>query len=131
DGGATLIFDRNSFESSNANNFLTSLCSDFLSGKVYVLLDSNNNQIGSGGGTISKLAEVNSTGEILQSRINLSQAITISGYTGIFSGYGRIVIYSGGRVYDIRLPEGQVQDLGAKTIPLNRLECPRNSVHSL
>jgi alpha-tubulin suppressor-like RCC1 family protein len=120
DQGRTAIYDRNSFTNGfRASTGLTALCSDFLSGKAYVLLNANGNQVGSGG-TIVRLAEVSSGGDILANSIQLSSPINISGYSGIFSGYGRIAIYTGGRVFDVELRSGQVRDLGAKNIPLNR-----------
>ncbi|MEW6161077.1 MAG: hypothetical protein AB1813_26915, partial [Verrucomicrobiota bacterium] len=36
---------------------------------------------------------------------------------GIFSGFGRVVLFAGGTVYDILLPSGQVNNLGAMPRP--------------
>jgi hypothetical protein len=119
-GGRTFIVDRNTLsEGIQINKGLTALCSDFLSGKAYVLLTANGSQVGSGD-TAVRLAEVNSNGDVLSTGIQLSDPITFSSYPGIFSGYGRIAIYTSGRVFDVELPSGKVRDLGAKVINLNR-----------
>lgn len=45
--------------------------------------------------------------------VSLSAPITTGYGTGIFAGYGRVVLANGVRVYDILLPSGQVVDRGA------------------
>ena len=52
------------------------------------------------------------TGELTGRRITLSTSIPISYGSGIFAGYGRIVIHNGSEVFNIDLPTGQVRSLG-------------------
>ena len=53
--------------------------------------------------------------------VSLSVPITVPGNdsstVGVFSGWGRVVIHTGTRVYEISLPSGTVADLGALAVP--------------
>ncbi len=51
--------------------------------------------------------------------IHLSQSIAMANGSGIFAGYGRVVVHNGSRVYDIDLPTGFVTDLGPMAMPLH------------
>jgi uncharacterized repeat protein (TIGR01451 family) len=79
------------------------------------LLASGTNIMNSSGGSLDNLVEINgATGLPTGNRIILSTNIVLQYYgeTGIFSGYGRVVIHQGYEAYDIRLPSGQVTYLG-------------------
>jgi len=63
-------------------------------------------------GTMTSLIEMDANGAPTGRRINLSRPVQFTGDVGIFSGYGRVVIYNGDRVFNILLPSGLVLDLG-------------------
>ncbi|MGC3959474.1 MAG: M36 family metallopeptidase [Verrucomicrobiota bacterium] len=97
-----------------------SLCTDLRTETVY-LLGNGSTPLTSAGGTVTTLIELNpSTGTPSGVVVTLSQSFTLSSGssgTGIFSGYGRIVIHNGTTVYDIYLPTGTVTARGAMTRP--------------
>lgn len=96
-----------------------SLISDLKSETIYVL-GNGASVIGNGGGTVTTLLELNpSTGLLNGNSITLSTPVSISssGNVGLFSGYGRVVLFTGSRAYAVAVPSGQVSDLGAVTIP--------------
>jgi len=71
-------------------------------------------------GTITSLLEINgSTGLRTGRRIDLTQPIQAAYYSGIFSGYAKLLVFamntSGttGQAYSIQVPSGLVIDLGA------------------
>ncbi len=71
--------------------------------------------LGYGGGTMDSLIELNpSSGQPTGTRINLSRSLYLGSGSGLFSGWDRVVIWSGNdyHVYNIALPGGQVTDLG-------------------
>jgi hypothetical protein len=55
------------------------------------------------------------TGNLNGSSIPLTTAISlpVGGEVGLFAGYGRLVIHTGSRAYDLSTPSGAVADLGA------------------
>ena len=64
-------------------------------------------------GTVTSLVEMNASGGLTGQRINLSRPIPLTFFdTGIFAGYGRILIFNGERVFKIFMPSGLVRDLG-------------------
>jgi uncharacterized repeat protein (TIGR01451 family) len=65
-------------------------------------------------GTVTSLIEMDANGAPTGRHINLSRPIDLTGFgnIGIFSGYGRIVIHNGERVFQVLLPTGLVMDLG-------------------
>lgn len=93
------------------------LCGDVGTGQVYVLA-SNGIEIG-GGGTVNQLIQLDPvSGALTTNVIPLTTEITLSnGSSGVFSGYGRMLIYNGARMYDVLLPSGVVTDLGPMTRP--------------
>ena len=96
-----------------------SLCSDLRTETVY-LLGNGSTPLTSIGGTVTTLIELNgATGQPTGAVLPLSQSFSMpsSSYNGIFSGYGRVVVYNGTRVYDIFLPSGRVTDRGVMTRP--------------
>jgi hypothetical protein len=94
------------------------IASDLKSGMLYSL-GSETDLLSNGGGLVTRLYELDTTtGLATGNTIPLSTSIMVSnynssGYIGIFSGYGRIVLHNMSRVYDIALPSGTVTDLGA------------------
>jgi|GEM_PF-590587 len=88
---------------------------------VYLLGNASSNALPSGGGTFATLIELNgSTGVPSGNVIALSTPITLTGSSssvGIFSGWNRVVVHTGTRVYRVSLPDGTVTDLGAMAVP--------------
>ncbi|MFM8560630.1 MAG: Ig-like domain-containing protein [Solirubrobacterales bacterium] len=108
------------------------LVSDLRARKAYSF-DGPNYASGNGaGGTITGLTELDpTTGQRTLNKVTLSQPLTVSGTNGIFSGYGRVVIWDSGnnRVYDIEMPSGTVDDLGVRSVPAGKVasEAPSGS----
>ncbi len=89
-------------------------------GNVYVLADQDM-PLQMGGGTITTLVQIDGdTGLPTTNRVTLSETIEVTWGSGIFSGYDRIVIHDGTRVYNIDLPSGIVTDLGLMKLPPHR-----------
>ncbi len=99
------------------------LVCDLQSEMVYSL-GNGNNLIANGGGTVTTLLEMDPlTGVLSGNAINLSMPIQLSGSSstiGIFSGFGRVLLHNGSRVFMILMPSGAVFDLGAMTVPTHR-----------
>lgn len=94
------------------------LCSDLRSRRAYTL-GFNSSPLVSGQLTANSLIAIDGySGQLTSEIIPLSQPIPLSPQSGIFSGYGRILVRSSatGRAYDITLPSGQVTDLGATPV---------------
>lgn len=90
-----------------------SLVSDLATGQVY-LLANGSTPLGGGGGTATALLEIDgTTGALTGGSIALSSAISLPGGTGIFSGWGRIILHNTANAYNVDLPTGTVTDLGA------------------
>lgn len=72
----------------------------------------------SGGGTITRLLEINqTTGALTGSQVNLSSSIAVANDTGIFSGFGYVVLHYNSTAYRINVPSGTVTNLGAMPAP--------------
>src|SRR6185295_6511039 len=71
--------------------------------------------------TLTHLLQLNGTdGSLVGNAIPLSAPILLRGAYGnygFFSGYGRVVVWAGSRVYHVSLPSGAVADLGVVPIP--------------
>src|SRR5207245_2174883 len=92
------------------------LTSDLRTEKAYVLGTGDANFTTYG--QVTSLLEMNDSGALTGTRINLSTPVTINtSDSGILAGYGRIIIYNGSHAYDIAVPSGTVTDLGNVTIP--------------
>ena len=91
--------------------------SDLRARKVYSLA-LGTNLIGNGGGSVNALVELDGlTGGTTTNVITLSSNISLTSGSAIFSGYGRIVLAdSGGQIYDVVLPGGQMTFLGQRYI---------------
>lgn len=93
-----------------------SLCADLRTETAY-LLGNGTTPLSSFGGTVTTLLQLDAvTGQTNGTVILLSQSIPMT-TGGIFSGYGRVVLHNGSRVYDIALPSGVVTDRGAMLMP--------------
>ncbi|MBI5773715.1 MAG: hypothetical protein HZA89_08235 [Verrucomicrobia bacterium] len=96
------------------------LVSDLKTEVVYSLANGTN-LIGASGGTVTSLVQLDgATGAATTNGITLSASISMSSSSGVFAGYGRIVLHNGSRVYNIDLPSGSVTDLGAMAMPAHR-----------
>ena len=76
------------------------------------------------GGNFSALIEINpATGATTTNRVVLSSTIVIPATgVGLFSGWDKIVVHTGTRVFQVSLPSGQVLDLGPMPA-LTRQDC--------
>lgn len=93
-----------------------SLCADLRAETVYVL-GNGSTVLNYGGGTVTTLLQLDPlTGQTNGTVITLSQSIPMTA-GAIFSGYGRIVLHNGSRVYDIAMPSGVVTDRGVMAAP--------------
>jgi hypothetical protein len=87
------------------------ITNDLATGTVYVLLTAGGTEP-SGSGTVTQLGVIDGmTGMLTATRIPLSSSITVTSSTGIFGGYGRMLIHNGSQWFHIRLPSGQVTPL--------------------
>ena len=92
---------------------------------VYVLAD-DAGPLERGGGTITRLLLLSaSSGQLAGTQVRLSTPIPASGSTfgstvGLFSGWDRVAVHNGSRVYVVDLASGDVTDLGAMTTPTRR-----------
>ncbi len=93
------------------------LCSDVGTGEIYTLAH-NNIRISPTSTQASQLQRLNpADGATTTTFIPLSQPIPLANGSGIFSGYGRILIHNGTAVYEIRTPSGTVTHLGNMAVP--------------
>ncbi len=102
------------------------LLSDLASGQVYSLRQMGMPVPMAGAATITDLALINGlTGAPLGMSQQLSTPIRLPGLSpvGIFSGYGRAVIFTGRRAYNIDLPSGVVTDLGSIDVSIVMASC--------
>lgn len=92
------------------------MVSDLRSEQMYHLANGTN--LLTDAGTVTSLVELNgTTGLPSGGVIPLSQSIIMNNDSGIFAGYGRVVLHNGMRVYEVLLPSGVVVDRGAMTMP--------------
>jgi uncharacterized repeat protein (TIGR01451 family) len=91
------------------------LCNNLRDEKVYTLANGETPILSNpfNFSTVNSLLEIDAnSGTFGISRINLSTGIVINTSSMLFSGWDRIVIYNGSRVFNIALPSGRVTDLG-------------------
>lgn len=95
------------------------LVSDLQSGKVYSLGTSATDPVGSTGGSVTHLLELDGRSGAMTSRsVTLSQAVMLSyGRAGVFAGYGRLVLLDGSAAWAVDTTTGLVTSLGAMAIP--------------
>ena len=98
------------------------LVSNLRDGTVYTLAN-NTTPITSSAGVVNGMLLLDaSTGAVTTTRIAFSTPITLAYGSGVFSGYDRIILYSGSRIYHIDLRTvssgtAAVADLGPFTFP--------------
>ena len=93
------------------------LFSDLRTGRVYTLA-ANGVRFQHGDTVVNQIIELDATTGALTSNMTpLSTALLIPSDCGVFSGHGRLLLYNGSNMYDIRLPSGAVVDLGAMQPP--------------
>jgi hypothetical protein len=103
------------------NRRVDALLSDLRDGTVYTLLDPSGNEPSwNYGGALTATTQLGvldpATGALTPRRVALSTRIDLREDAGIYAGYGRVVIYSGGpsgEWFDVELPSGAVRPLGA------------------
>jgi hypothetical protein len=94
-----------------------SLVSDLKTETVYVL-GHDDLPIAEPGGVVTSLLELDGqTGQPTGRRIDLSEEIDLPSGSGIFAGFGCVVVHTGARVYTIFVPSGIVLDEGAMSMP--------------
>jgi uncharacterized repeat protein (TIGR01451 family) len=96
------------------------LVSDLRGQKVYAL--ASGTELAGSYSTVDNLREVDpATGQLRTNRIYLSQTIYVPWGSGLFAGYGQVVIFASGRAYAIALPSGVVADLGNVYLPSRQI----------
>ena len=92
--------------------FYDALTSDLRTEKAYTL--ANNTTPLTGPGVVTALLEISDTGALTGNSIQLSAGISLGYYSGIFAGYGRVLLYDGSSdlMYNVDLPSGRVTQLG-------------------
>ena len=118
---STARFNRNSLGNGVALGAVRdALCSNLRNERVYTLANGAT-PIPFGGGTVTTLIQLDGdNGTLTTNTITLSTPITVTGANssvGIFSGWDRVVIHTGARVFNIDLTTGTVTDLGALSTP--------------
>jgi len=104
-------------EGTSLGQVYDSLVSDLKTERVY-LLGQGSIPLGGGGGLVTSLLGVDgATGYLNGERIDLSAPIGMTYNSGIFAGYGQIVLYTANRVHSIELPSGRVRSLGPLSFP--------------
>jgi hypothetical protein len=98
---------------------LDGLGADLRTEKIYSLAEGTNHLQYYNLAQVDGLLELDgNTGLWTGRRVALSQPIPIQTWnSGVFSGSGRFVLWTSGRLYHISLPDGTVSELGALTIP--------------
>ena len=116
---ATGRFDLETLAGASLGRVADAMVSNLRTGAVYTLANGTTALSSAGGMANALIALDGATGALTSTRVTLSQPIPLGGFTrvGVFSGWDRAVIFSGGRAYHISLPDGAVIDLGAVTFP--------------
>ncbi|MBN2505780.1 MAG: DUF11 domain-containing protein [Verrucomicrobia bacterium] len=94
------------------------LAADLRTAKVYTLVQGDVPMTGAG--TVDALVEIEETkGGLTTNRIDLSAPVALGYGSGIFAGYGCVVLFdnSRSRVHHIALPSGTVSGLGEMPFP--------------
>jgi hypothetical protein len=116
---ATGRFDLETLAGASIQRVADAMVSNLRTGAVYTLANGTTALTSAGGMANALIALDGATGALTSTRITLSQPISLGSFTrvGVFSGWDRAVIFSGGRAYHVSLPDGAVIDLGMVTIP--------------
>jgi hypothetical protein len=108
------------------------LASDLRGNVAYVMSTATDTSLSYGAaGTITQLRALSSMGAFTGARVMLSRPIAFSGSTyGIFSGYGRIIVYMGAGAdmgyWQIEMPSGIVTRLTGAMAPATPYSCERS-----
>lgn len=94
-----------------------SLVSDLKTETVYVLANGDTPLAQDGGWFTSLLELDGETGLPTGERIDLTEPIQLPWGSGVFAGFGCVVVHNGTRVYTIDVPSGVVVDEGAMSMP--------------
>lgn len=119
DGGTGRFALSNLSGGTNIGATLDALTSNLRTQTVYSLGVNATTPMGTGGGTVTHLLEINgATGALTGTAIALSSPVVVGSNTGIFAGYDRAVLHpNNGNVFEIAIPTGIVTNLGAMTTP--------------
>jgi hypothetical protein len=116
-------FDRQSLMGVAAGRPLDSLVSDLRTQTAYVFA-AGAAPIGTNGGFATQLIALDAvSGSLTGTTVQLSAPLQLSPTnagrptTAFFSGYGRIVVLTNGRAYNIAMPSGVLTDVGVVTFP--------------
>jgi hypothetical protein len=117
--GATARFNAaNLTGGASLGRIVDGLCTDLSTEAIYALGNGSVALTSSGGTVTSLIALDGTTGQPTGVVLPLSQSFTMPSFgNGIFSGYGRVVVHNGTRVYDIYLPSATVTDRGTMAQP--------------
>ncbi|MFO0604984.1 MAG: hypothetical protein U0324_17510 [Polyangiales bacterium] len=97
------------------------LVSNLRTGTVYALGTSAAVEVTSSGGTITHLIEIDATtGRLTTRTVPLSTSIAATSDTGVFSGWDRAALATGGRVYEIDLTTGRVATPVTRVMPTHQ-----------
>lgn len=102
------------------------LISDARTGTLYSLGDETGPMAAGGSSASALLAHDPASGALTGQRVALSDPLDLADAVpplGLFSGYGRVAVHTGTRVYEILLPSGLVSDLGPMPALRNRGAC--------
>jgi len=115
----TRLYHRESLTNvADLNRLVDGLVSDLKTDKVYALANGTN-EVTVSGTIVDTLVELDgNTGAPTGNTIPLSRGIGwVFSQSGIFSGFGRFMFYTEGRMYEVLLPEGVVFDHGKMIKP--------------
>jgi uncharacterized repeat protein (TIGR01451 family) len=95
---------------------LDAVCNNLRDEKIYTLANGTTPiNYGLNFTTVNSLIEIDPlSGGVTGNRITLSSGVSINTSSILFSGWDRIVIYNGSRVFNIALPSGRVTDMGSQ-----------------
>jgi hypothetical protein len=108
------------------------LAADLRGNVAYVMATASDGMLSFGtSGTITQLRALSSTGSYTGARVMLSRPLAFSGSNyGIFSGYGRIIVYIGAGAdmgyWQIEMPSGVVTRLAGAMAPVSPTLCERS-----
>jgi hypothetical protein len=121
---ATGAFDRQSLAGTPvAGASLDAMVSDVRTQTAYTFATAGGVLPNTGGVATRMIALDPTTGASTGAAIALSATITFAGNTMFGAGWGRVVVLTNGRAYNIATPSGAVTDLGAMSVPSVRQGC--------
>jgi hypothetical protein len=118
---ATGRFDPETLASTSVGVVHDGLLSNLRTGTVYVLGTSATVEVTGSGGTVTHLIELDAaTGRLTTRATPLTTPIAVTSEVGVFSGWDRVALAAGSRVYDIDIATGRVANVGALTFPTHQ-----------